>query len=75
MTVAASTFSGNTATDGGAIDNTDHSGGSNGFVWLTASTLIGSSAADGGLIDQNVNAGDVVPGHRPARLCQRGRPM
>jgi hypothetical protein len=55
--VTASTFAGNTAGDGGAIDSGDTSGG--GTVTVTASTFAGNTAgADGGAID----SGDAIGG-------------
>ncbi len=49
LTVSASIFSGNSAVDGGAIDNGDKGGG---ILVVSASTFIGNSAAsDGGAID------------------------
>jgi len=49
LTVSATTFSGNSAVDGGAIDNGDKGGG---VLVVSGSTFIGNSAAsDGGAID------------------------
>ncbi|HUC15057.1 MAG TPA: choice-of-anchor Q domain-containing protein [Acidimicrobiales bacterium] len=49
LTVSASTFSGNSAADGGAIDNGDKGGG---ILVVSASTFIDNTAtSDGGAID------------------------
>jgi predicted outer membrane repeat protein len=55
VTITGSTFTGNTASDGGAIDSGDFGGGS---VTVTASTFTGNTAGDGGAID----SGDVEGG-------------
>jgi len=55
LTVSGSTFTGNSARDGGAIDNADFSGA--GTLTVTGSTFTGNSAiSDGGAIDNADNA-------------------
>ena len=48
MTVTDSTFTGNTAAGGGAIDNTHYSGGQGGLVTVSGSTFTDNTVTGGG---------------------------
>ncbi len=60
LTVTDSTFSGNSAAEGGAIDNADTESSprnADGILTVTDSTFSGNSAAEGGAIDNAENGG------------------